>query len=248
MQELIKITEQNGQKAVSARELHSFLGSKRDFSNWIKGRIKKYGLIENVDFTSFTQKGEREIGGTTRIEYALTIDAAKELSMVEGNAKGKQARLYFIEQEKIAMRKTSKIPTPKELAQLLIQSEEEKERLLMTNELQAKELKEAAPYVNFCKEVLSSESTYVTNLIAKELGKSAVELNKILANRGVQYKCGGVWVLSHEYQNEGYTKTKTYSYTSINGELKTNSLTVWTERGRYFIHRMVNNSLLAKQA
>lgn len=63
--ELIKITEQNGKKAVSARELHSFLESKRDFSNWIKDRIEKYGFIENQDFEVFNKFGENPNGGTT---------------------------------------------------------------------------------------------------------------------------------------------------------------------------------------
>lgn len=102
MNELIKITESNGKNAVSARELHEFLESKRDFSNWIKDRIEKYDLVENVDYTSFNKIVERETGASTRIEYALTVDAAKELSMVEGNEKGKQARRYFIECEKMA--------------------------------------------------------------------------------------------------------------------------------------------------
>lgn len=38
------------QQAVNARDLHKFLGSKQDFSTWIKGRIQKYGFIENEDF------------------------------------------------------------------------------------------------------------------------------------------------------------------------------------------------------
>lgn len=47
MNELVKITEQNGQRAVSARELHQFLEIGRDFSTWIKGRIEEYGFIEH---------------------------------------------------------------------------------------------------------------------------------------------------------------------------------------------------------
>ena len=77
-QELFQIseTEINGTltKTVNARDLHSFLESKQDFSTWIKNRIEKYDFIENQDFCSFHKKMEREIGGTVRIEYAVSLD------------------------------------------------------------------------------------------------------------------------------------------------------------------------------
>ena len=41
-------------------------------------------------------------GGRPQREYSLTLDMAKELSMVERNAKGKQARQYFIQCERVA--------------------------------------------------------------------------------------------------------------------------------------------------
>lgn len=69
--ELIKITEQNGQQVVSARELHSFLESKQDFSTWIKNRIDKYGFVENQDFEVFHISVENPNGGRPSIEYAL---------------------------------------------------------------------------------------------------------------------------------------------------------------------------------
>lgn len=118
MNELIKITENNGQRAVSARELHSFLESKQDFSNWMKNRITKYGLIENEDYVVFNKVIENLSGGRPTIEYALSIDAAKELSMVEGNAKGKQARQYFIACEK----KSMELAKPLTQIEILIQS------------------------------------------------------------------------------------------------------------------------------
>ncbi|MDR2813772.1 MAG: antA/AntB antirepressor family protein [Prevotellaceae bacterium] len=96
MKELIPISEHNGQKAVSARLLHAFLESKQDFSTWIKNRIEKYGFIENQDFEVFHKLMENPSGGRPLTEYALTINAAKELAMVEGNERGKQARQYFI--------------------------------------------------------------------------------------------------------------------------------------------------------
>lgn len=98
--ELIRIEENNGKKAVSARELHNFLGSKQQFADWIKSRIEKYDLVENEDYHVFRNSVNNPQGGRPLTEYALSIDAAKKLSMVEGNERGKQARRYFIECEK----------------------------------------------------------------------------------------------------------------------------------------------------
>lgn len=104
MNHLITITENNGNKAVSARELHTFLESKQQFADWIKNRIEEYGFIENEDFTIASQNYEaNKRGGHNKKEYALTLDMAKELAMVEKNEKGKQARKYFIAVEKMAM-------------------------------------------------------------------------------------------------------------------------------------------------
>jgi len=74
---LIKITKKNGQRAVSARELHLFLEVGGDFSNWIKGRIEEYGFIENQDYMVFAEIGENSNGGRSLKEYALTLDMAK---------------------------------------------------------------------------------------------------------------------------------------------------------------------------
>lgn len=85
------------QQTVNARELHAFLEVQTRFNDWIKNRVDEYGFIENQDFIAFT---ENLVNGGRRIEYALSLDMAKELSMVERNAQGKQARQYFIDCEK----------------------------------------------------------------------------------------------------------------------------------------------------
>lgn len=103
MGELIKIEERNGKKYISARELYKFLGVKRDFTNWIKDRIKKYGFIENVDFIIISlihQNWRIKKGGDRKsVDYILTLGMGKELSMIENNDRGRQARKYFIECE-----------------------------------------------------------------------------------------------------------------------------------------------------
>lgn len=92
-----------------ARELHLFLGVRKDFSSWIRERIADYGFIENEDFILLTKMGDqrRGRGGHNRKDYHLTIHTAKELAMVERNDKGKQIRRYFIECERKLRQKTS---------------------------------------------------------------------------------------------------------------------------------------------
>ncbi|MDR2052471.1 MAG: antA/AntB antirepressor family protein [Treponema sp.] len=51
MNELIFIVDHNGKPMVNARDLHERLEVGRDFSNWIKDRIEKYGFLEGEDFS-----------------------------------------------------------------------------------------------------------------------------------------------------------------------------------------------------
>jgi len=87
--------------SVNARELWQYLKSKRQFADWIKNRIKKFGFVDGEDFILVSQKNETNNGYTKN--YIITIDMAKELAMVENNDKGREARRYFIAVEKLMM-------------------------------------------------------------------------------------------------------------------------------------------------
>ncbi|WP_208434679.1 antA/AntB antirepressor family protein [Bartonella taylorii] len=95
-------------QTVNARELHAFLEVGKHFSTWINDRINKYNLVENQDFVCFPILGSKGRGGHNRKDYHLTLSVAKELSMLENNKKGKQARQYFIECE----RRAKQVVTP----------------------------------------------------------------------------------------------------------------------------------------
>ena len=100
MKDLIKITtNKDGKQLVSARELHEFLEIKTEFRKWFP-RMCEYGFEENVDFIRVSQKCPTLGGIQEKVDYAISIDMAKELSMIQRTDKGKQARLYFIECEK----------------------------------------------------------------------------------------------------------------------------------------------------
>ena len=99
MNELIKIEERDGKQLVSARELHEFLEIKTQFSKWFD-RMCEYGFYELKDFLAISQKRLTAQGNeTTYTDYLITIQMAKELSMIQRNDKGKEAREYFIKCE-----------------------------------------------------------------------------------------------------------------------------------------------------
>jgi anti-repressor protein len=264
MQVPITILTRNDEQMINARELHSFLEVGRDFSTWVKDRVEKFDFKENLDFIVFTNLGGNPSqGGRPQKEYEITLDMAKELAMVENNEKGKEARRYFISVEKAArllaqspddrLKDAIKNMGVKDVAVLLLQTAEENERLQRENEkleetkvLQEKELKKAAPKVEYVNKVLESESTHSTTIIAKELGMSAMELNKTLAAMNVLYRQGDTWVLYSKYQDKGLTKTRTSTYTDASGQSRTSILTVWTEAGRAFIHRLLNPDIANK--
>lgn len=111
------------------------------------------------------------------------------------------------------------------------------------NARNAIELSLQAPKVRYFDEVLHSASTYTTTQIAKELGMSGRKLNYRLKLLGVQFRQSGTWMLTARYQKEGYTRTHTHIWQNQNGETGTAMHTVWTERGRLFIHHLLNFNL-----
>lgn len=96
MTELIKVQERDGEQLVSGRELHKFLESSERFSKWWE-RMVGYGFEENKDYTLYQKvhpQNKQEI-----IDYLMKISMAKEISMLQRNEKGKEARSYFIKCE-----------------------------------------------------------------------------------------------------------------------------------------------------
>jgi putative phage anti-repressor protein len=89
---------------VNARELHERLQICTRFDIWIQRRISEYNFVENLDFIERSTLNNRGFFKTETKDYHLTLDMAKELCMLERSELGRQARRYFIEQEKEAKR------------------------------------------------------------------------------------------------------------------------------------------------
>lgn len=85
------------------RALHAFLEVGELFAAWIKALIEKYGFQQDQDFAIAMEKSIAKRGGHNRIDYLLCLDMAKEVSMVQNNARGREARRYFIAMERKAL-------------------------------------------------------------------------------------------------------------------------------------------------
>lgn len=105
---------------------------------------------------------------------------------------------------------------------------------------QSEQLKEQAPKVEYTDNVLNAATTYTSTQMAKELDlRTAEQLHALLKSWGIMIRQSGQWMLSAKYCGQSYTKTRTHPYTKQDGTQGTNSITVWTERGRWFLHNLM---------
>ncbi|MEG0471305.1 MAG: antA/AntB antirepressor family protein [Solibacillus sp.] len=93
----------NGEMTFSGRELHAFLEVGTQYTKWFE-RMSEYGFGENMDFVLVSQKrptNNPRNPFTEIIDHEMTIDMAKEISMIQRNERGKQARQYFLHLERL---------------------------------------------------------------------------------------------------------------------------------------------------
>lgn len=234
MKELVKINlNENKEQVVNGRELYEFLGVKTRYNDWIERKIKKYEFIENIDFVTITQKRVTAQGNEINYnEHILKLSMAKELAMLENNEKGKQARLYFIKCEEEYKKQKQVTFSKKDLLMLnIIKANSENERMIAMNNYELEYVKPLEVEAKYTKEVLRSDSLLTVTQIAKDLGLSAIKLNKLLESLDIQYKKGGKWYIKAKYQDKGYAQ---YETTLISDNKTVHNLK-WTEKGKKFI-------------
>ena len=152
--ELIKIIEREGRQLVSGRELHEFLEIGTKYKDWFR-RMVEYGFEEEIDFIRVAQKratNNLKNPVTTVIDHAISIDMAKEISMIQRTEKGKAARQYFINCEK-KLKEVKKL-SPMELMELQFKALKEQEEKIIQVENKVDKLEEDMPLFQIdCKEI-----------------------------------------------------------------------------------------------
>ena len=239
MNELIQVAErQIGDVAiqtVNARDLHAFLEVGKVFAAWIQERIEQYGFIEHHDFVVFSDSGNNPKGGRPAKEYAISLDMAKELAMVERNNKGKQARQYFIECERRAKANvidlTTALADPAKLRTALLAYTEK----VMV--LEAK-VQEQAPKAHFHDAVVEAINCQSVQEIAKVLGTGPIRLFRFLRDEGLLMR-GNLPYQQH--LDAGYFRVVEKQYNDGRGESHTYTRTLVTGKGLAYIQKRLQN-------
>lgn len=152
--ELIKIIEREGRQLVSGRELHEFLEIRTKYKDWFR-RMVEYGFEEEIDFIRVAQKratNNLKNPVTTVIDHAISIDMAKEISMIQRTEKGKIARQYFINCEK-KLKEVKKL-SPMELMELQFKALKEQKEKIAQVENRVDKLEEDMPLFQIdCKKI-----------------------------------------------------------------------------------------------
>ena len=99
------------------------------------------------------------------------------------------------------------------------------------------------PRADYADHVLDSISCFTVTQIGKELNMTGHDLNRLLCEMRIQYVQSGQYLLYADYARQGLAKNRSFEYHTSDGELRTKTYLVWTERGRDFIHRLINKNL-----
>ena len=217
-------------KTVNARELHDFLEVKSRFNDWINNRIRDFGFVENQDFVTVTKN---LVSGGIQKEIYLSIDMAKELSMVERNEKGKQARQYFIEMEKVA-----KSTDP----MMLLNDPVYLRGALATYSERVIELTPKAEA--FDRLATATEGAMNLTNAAKHLQMQPRAFAQILFAHGWIYKrtVGSAWIAYQDKLQRGYLEHKAHPVTQPDGTEKIYPQVLVTAKGLAKLSTMLNKA------
>lgn len=173
MNELIKIEVKDGQQLVSGRELHKFLEVGTRYDTWINRIIEKYNFIENKDFITIAQKRATAQGNeTTYVDHLMTLNMAKEISMVANTEKGKLARQYFIKCEEAWNSPEMILARANQIQSHMIEDYTKKIELLENK------VKEDKPKVIFADAVATSQSSILIGDLAKLIKQNGIDIGQ----------------------------------------------------------------------
>lgn len=237
MKNLINVNYDNDRPLVSARELHEFLEATERFSAWFE-RMTRYGIIEGEDYVGckvFNTLAHQELQ-----DYQLTIEAAKEICMLQRNDKGKQARQYFISLEKMWNSPEMIMKRALEFANKQVETLQQ-------------QIEQDKPKVLFADAVSTSQTSILVGELAKLLKQNGVDIGQnrlfqwlrdngyLIRRRNKDGKPAEDWNMPTQKSMEmGLFQVKETVITHSDGHTSINKTVKITGKGQqYFINKLV---------
>lgn len=244
MNELLKVNYDSNRITLSARELHEFLEIGTKYQDWIK-RMFEYGFNENIDYRLVTQKRETNNPKnpyTTYTDHEITIEMAKEISMLQRNEKGKQARHYFIELEK-------KWNSPEFVMNRALQiSKKQVEKLMLENQ-------ELKPKALFADAVATSTNSILVGELAKIIKANGYDIGQ---KRLFEWLRSNGYLMAHgeaynqptqKSMNLGLMEIKKSTFNNPDGSIRTTTTTKITGKGQiYFVNKFCKRGKQSENA
>jgi anti-repressor protein len=230
----------NGEIIISGRELHEFLEVKERYNSWFE-RMLKYGFIEGVDFTSVKSFTVVNNGAKRGVDdHHIKLDMAKEIAMIQRTEKGKQARQYFLQLEKMWNSPEMIMKRALEYADRQVKKLEQ-------------QIQENRPKVLFADAVEVSTSSILIGELSKLLKQNGIEVGQ---NRLFQWmrdngylikKKGEMFNLPTQYSMElGLFEIKKRVVNNPDGSIRTTRTPKVTGKGQiYFINKFLEEKAVS---
>lgn len=193
-----------------------------------KNLTSRNTTLENLPNRGLTAVNE---SGLYSLIFSSKLDSAKRFKRWVTSEVLPVIRKHGIYATDSVIEQTMK--NPDYIITVLTEFKKERESRLVA-EQQVQELKPKATYYDL---VLQNKSLLSVSKIAKDYGMSAMRMNKLLHELGVQYKQGDIWLLYAKYQDKGYTQTSTYALDEEHSKVSTK----WTQKGRLFIYDLLKD-------
>ena len=241
MNELIKIEERNGEQLVNGRELHQFLEVATPYKKWFD-RMCEYGFIENKDFLTVDKRVHGQNGQLMpqkETNHLMKLSMAKELSMIQRNEKGKQAREYFIKCEEAWNSPEMILARASQIQAKMLETYKDKVTLL------EKKIEEDKPKVIFAGAVETSKTSILIGELAKLIKQNGYDIGQKrlfawLRENGYLIKSGRTDynMPTQKSMDMGLFEIKETAITHSDGHITVNKTPKVTGKGQiYFINK-----------
>ena len=220
-----ELTTSTKENTISSREVAEMLEIRHYHMLDKIDKINQVLLDRKIGSVDFWIESEyKDSTGRSVREYQVTKKGCELIAHKSSGEKGIVFTVKYMERfEEMEKKLQKQLPgTYIEALEQLLASEKEKARVQL--ELKDEQHKNEM--------LMHFNKLYTTTEIAKELGiKSAAKLNKVLNDKGIQFKQNGTWVLYSDYSECGYVSIK--QTLLENGHIIYDRK--WTQEGRKFL-------------